>query len=451
MKSLRIVIATIMSLLLVAMCVPSVAIAAETDEEDVAIIVVGGQKIPYQTLASAMADSITLKLPAYLVSNYEFKDGDTIPENATLIIPTSDSYDDTAEGHNDKGTPNNQGAFITASVPSGVNLVVNGTLIVAGNQQGGIGKTGFLNGKYGAIKLDGTMEVNGTLYARGEVTGNGSVTVNDGGTVYQRFEISDWRGGNASLNAYTFYSVYPFNLYEANGLNVTATYHYGAKMMGQSYIYSDRRGTGVLTDVEMFGDNGLITPSAGAEVTFKHDPITEVSTAYVTGTVATGNITIYVDTVLGIEIPITSSHGVGPFGYKQDVVLNDGAVFNVTNPLQVLPGCTITVSSGAKMNIENGMYFFTSSGYDSAWNNIGWPSGIADIGDAKLVVDSSVENPGTVVGTIGSSSDTFVNIFGLGSLSSTTSVGVSEVTQTGSDVTRVSATFFTVTLPTPAE
>lgn len=374
-----------------------------------------------------------------------------IPKDVKVIIPTNENWDDTEEGDNIKlNTPALENAYVTLTVPEGITLDVEGTLLVAGNQQGGIPQTGFLTGYYGAVDLEGTMNISGTVYARGSVYGSGSVDVVSGGNVFQRFEIADWRGGSASLRAYTLQGVYPFNLYEVNGLDVTATYHSGATLTGQSYIYSDQKGTGAISTIQMLGSDGLITfDDPNASVTFKHDAA-GVSTAEVTGKLKTGDITVKVETQFGIDVPLTSSFGIGPFGYKQNVILKKGATFNVTNQLKILPGCTITVEPDATMNVEKGMYFYTAGSYDRSWNNAGWPPADSDIGSATLVVEES----GHVTGTIGSTAENFSNITGLGELTATGKATVKEVTQSGTSVSPVEVTFQTVNLSvtaTPAE
>lgn len=450
MKKLKLVLAFILCLALVSASFPSIVFATN-DQTTVAVVNVGGTWQDFPVLNDALAVSAAINQPAYLATDYEFKDGDKIPAGATLIIPTNDDHDDTEDGNNDKHTVDPQGAFRTATIPEGVNLLVEGKLIVAGNQQGGVPQTGFLFGKYGAINLLGTMTVSGELYARGEIDGTGSVDVLSSGTVYQRFEISDWRGGNASLRAYTVEGVYPFNLYEANGLNVTTNYANGATLIGQSYIYSDQRGHGAISTVTMLGKNGLISyVSDDSQVTFTHDPTTGIATASVTGEVKTGSITVYVETQFGIDIPLTSTYGIGPFGYKQNVVLQDGAIFNVSNQLKVLPGCTITVEANATINAEKGMYFYTAGGYNRSWNNAGWPPANSNIGDAMLDVKAG----GHVIGTFGSTTDNLSNITGLGELIATGKATVKEVTQSGTSVSPVEVTFQTVNLSvtaTPAE
>lgn len=420
-------------------------------DDTVAVTVLfGGVMEEFPTIKAALDSAAKTGYEVYLVKEATLDTDLDIPQSVTFVIPSGDTLDETTDGNNDKAAANVGSPNMILHIPQNVTLTVSGTLLVAGNQQGGTGKTGFLYGDYGEVDLEGKIEVNkgGALYARGEVSGSGSVTVNEGGSVYQRFEISDWRGGNASYSAYSAHNIYPFNLYEARGLEVTATYNYGSKLYGQAYIYADTLRKGAISTVQMLGDDALITfdsTDTTSTVTFTRGE-DDVSTATVSGKVKTGDIVVNIELIFGITLPLRSSNGVGPFGYKQNVVLKDGATFNVTNELKVLPGCTIKVAPNATLNAVKGMYFYTAGGYNRSWNNVGWPAENSGIGNATL----EIEDGGHVIGIIGSTNDPLVNITGLGTLNATGSVIINEVTQSGNTVTPVNVTFHTVTFPTPA-
>ena len=415
-----------------------------TDEEPVAIVryVDGGEVYndPVYDLETALDNSVVGDT-YYLLKNVSLSRSVEIKSNVELVIPTSSDYDgDTPTGNNIKQyNPENVTPYVTLTVPAGVTLTVSGTLLVAGNQQGAVPKAGYLTGPHGAVKLEGTMDVKstGTVYARGSIFGGGTANIN-GGTVYERFEIADWRGGNASLDAYTLHIVYPFELYELGGLDVTSNFDGSSTLIGQSFIYSDRLEKGATSLVQMLGSTGLITFSdTAAHVTFTHS--NGISTAEVYGNVETGNITVYVDSAFGIDFPLTSTHGVGPIGYKQNVVLKSGSVFTVNNNLKVLPDSTFTVESGATLDAKSNLYFYTVSGYSSTYNYAGWNG----TSDAELYVEG-----GTVTGTIGSTSDTFSNIHGI-TLVKGRDATVREVTQSGG-ATSVRTAYVTFYTGTPA-
>ena len=44
-----------------------------------------------------------------------------------------------------------------------------------------------------------TVENGGNLYAWGYITGSGNVRITSGATVYECFQVTDWRGGSATI------------------------------------------------------------------------------------------------------------------------------------------------------------------------------------------------------------------------------------------------------------
>ena len=85
---------------------------------------------------------------------------------------------------------------------AGANIVVNGAISVSGSQYAGQGQgSGVVTGPVGFIKMEAdssiTVSKGANLYAWGYIIGSGSVTVKSGGTVYEDFQVKDWRGGTA--------------------------------------------------------------------------------------------------------------------------------------------------------------------------------------------------------------------------------------------------------------
>ena len=62
-------------------------------------------------------------------------------------------------------------------------------------------------GAYGQIKMNSgsqiTVENGCNLYAWGYVTGSGNVRITSGATVYECFQVTDWRGGSATVKFVT--------------------------------------------------------------------------------------------------------------------------------------------------------------------------------------------------------------------------------------------------------
>jgi len=90
-------------------------------------------------------------------------------------------------------------AYRTLTVPANTTIQVAGSLTVNGRVfVWGHHDTGTPAGTHGQIKLEAassTIDVTGTLYCYGFITGAG--TVNNSNSVYELFQIRDWRGATA--------------------------------------------------------------------------------------------------------------------------------------------------------------------------------------------------------------------------------------------------------------
>lgn len=439
------VISVIMAVALVLVPLSTTPAKAANDAEVVARFTYSGQVYEYDTLSQAIADASTVgNLTVYLVSNYTLPADLEIPSNVTVTIPTSADYNDTNVGAaNVDGIGTTASAYVTLTVPKGVTLDVKGTLLVAGNQQGSVPKTGFLTGSYGAIDLEGDIVVGGKLYARGEISGAGTVTANNGGSVYQRFEINDWRGGNASQGAYDE-KVFPFNLYSLKGISSKEVYNSGSALYGQAYITASIFGTriGLNVEVPYVGNNEddyLVFSSGNGSIDFVDDgDITTVSINNIS--LRTSNLTFNYPFA-----SISSENLIAPFGYNTNVALENGGELIVRTMLKFLPGCTFTVEEGSTLNISKdaAMYFYSEGVYQKAWCDYSGEWGYENAAVLN-VTGGTVNNEGILA----SSSESFDNILGLGTITSGGDATVDEVTQSGTSVTVVHVPFYKAVLPT---
>lgn len=415
-------------LTLAMLCIPAAAVG---ETEEIAANLDTGEI--YSTLEAALTAAAANE-SVVLMADYELADSAAVPAGVTLVIPTSDEYDDVLDGNNKSGAVVNGSAFATLTVPTGKTLTVNGTLLVAGNQQSSTKKASCLTGNYGKVAVDGSLVVNGELYARGEISGTGEVTANSGSTVYQMFQISDWRGGNAAMGAYNTNKVFPFNLYELKNITANTTYYNGSTLKGQYFIVAS--GTGVPGSEVVVGANGQMefedSSRTGDKVQFSFNA--GISTVTVNGRVKTGGITVDMS-VYGFPYTITSNNIVCPFGYNMNVVIANGGSLSISNQMKFLPGCNITVKNGGTLTIKEGgkAYFYGASGYSTTYNWANWgPTTAATL---------TVETGGTVNnnGTIASTDATFANVDGF--TATETTATVNEVTQSNTSVTLVPVTF----------
>lgn len=392
----------IVLLLVVCMMLSMFTVSVSAETGDVALINydMGGTIVPitFPTLEIAISASVSGD-KIYLIDDYTLSDSTvTIPAGVTVVIPSNSALDDTITGNNAQGSVANGNAYVTLSIPSTTTLTVNGTLLVAGNQQSTQPKSGCLTGDFGKIDLSGEIVVKngGNLYARGEISGSGTVTAESGSAVYQLFQIQDWRGGTAARNAYNA-DIFPFERYEVNNITTNAVYENGASLLGQYYIHAGLvDGSGTIT---IIGTNGLLR-FVNSNATTDY-----VSTSYASdvlnigihGAIQTGNISVTIRLIF-FNYTISSAGLILPFGYNMDVSVENGASLRITDDMKFIPGCDIIVKSGATLTVDEGveLYFYDADDYSNTFSFNGtWnPSA-----DATLTVQTGATVNYNTVGT----------------------------------------------------
>lgn len=378
-----------------------------------------------------------------LAADYNLAEDLDVPADIELIIPTNADQNDTIDGNNVSGAVTSGSAYATLTVPAGKTLTINGTLLVAGNQQASNPQTGVLTGDYGELVVDGTVELTSgsKLYARGKVSGDGTINAASGSDIYQLLQIHDWRGGTATSSIYS--SVFPFNLYDVNNVTAKMVFAYGSHMHARYYVIYTAPLTGrkIVTneDAMILGasnDSGSLfkMTSSDAKVT-----VANATDVTVEGNVSTGPLTIIFNTVFG-RVNLSTENMTCPI-YKMNVTVEDQASLTVTDSLKFLPGASLTISDGGELIVNSGKaaYFYTANGYSSDyyWQNK------ASVGttDAELTVGTTA----TVSGVVGSTSNLLSNTSYETETAVTSTQIVKEATQSGSSTTLVDVTFYTYT------
>ena len=467
------------------------AFAIDVEPDTVAIVhyTSGGveHNDEYSTLDSALAAAYRGDV-VYLIKSAPLSDNAEVKPGVNLVVTINgsmDSVNSLKTGANNitgngSSTDETQEPSVTLTVPAGKALTVNGTLIVAGNQQSTQPRSGFRTGDYGAIDLQGTIavETGGELYARGEImsTGEttGTVTAKSGSSVYERFQIADWRGGTASNNAKEA-DVFPFSLYDLGGISAELVLNSGAQLYGQTFIvarnvpvstnipvitYSDREATDEYvfegSIISVSGTEGTVTFTTGA------DNVKTITTK--NATVRSGSLN-YSIKILGFEIfGFDSADMDCPFGYHMNVVLDEGTRMEIGTRLKIMPQCTFTVKSDAQLIITDGktaggkvvngsMNFYGTNGYQKEYyfgNAAKWDYKEA----AKLVVETGGKVEVGTNNIISSTDQSFTNVDGFSAVVPEELTYVGEYDQATSQA--LSVPFYvgtpdTTTPPTPAE
>ncbi len=198
------------------------------------------------------------KLPA---GDYEISSG------VTLLIPRDDS------GTVNESTPERIGSntyasnppkvFRTLTMASGASITVDGKLCVNAMQSADQAYAGHVTGPYGCINMSqgSTITMNGgsTLYAWGYIIGSGSVVANSGSTVYENFQLTDFRGGNGTMEmADNKNKVFPMSQYYIQNIEVPLTINAGASVRGSMSVDISAAGGIQGADVPVIGDSGAM-------------------------------------------------------------------------------------------------------------------------------------------------------------------------------------------------
>ena len=215
-------------------------ITARFASKTAALFETGGQ--PFDDLNKAVAYAQkTSQTKITLVSDGSISGNYTIPARITLLIP----FDAAGTLYTDapaaiQTIPTSK-PFRTLTMSEGTSITVNGAISLGGRYYAaGGGQQGRPVGDYGYIKMADnssiTVKDGGNLYAWGFISGSGSVLAESGATVYEFYQIADFRGGSASTSM--GHEVFPFSQYFVQNIEVPLTLNAGANEKVYSGVYA---------------------------------------------------------------------------------------------------------------------------------------------------------------------------------------------------------------------
>lgn len=339
-----------------------------------------------------------------------------VPEGVTLLIPyNSDNTLCTTEPtfDGDEGTILNASAktwvtptaFRTLKMVQGANIAVEkgGAISVSGKVCGYQVSNGCPTGPLGFIEMEADSSItinNGAfLYAWGYITGSGSVTIKSGGTVYENFQLKDWRGGNAAKKMVgTDERVFPSSQYYVQNVEVPMHFEAGALEFGYMCLVASR--TFGETTVPFIGGSGMFQNKGTITKDYLED--TDRLMVEVEGDLTMSNLNLAIS-----GIAMNSSDYVLPITNNLSVIVKSGTT-TIGQDMCMLPGSVITVAEGATVALAEGVNFFL---YDAdEWvgksyvyssrdvsplayvgANKGAPVARAALDDAKIIVNGTVD------------------------------------------------------------
>ena len=385
-------------------------ITARFASKTAALFETGGQ--PFDDLGDAVSyaqansqSKITLATDGSISGTY------TIPAGITLLIP----FDAAGTLYTDapaaiRTAPASK-PFRTLTMSDGASITVNGAISLGGRYYAaGGGEQGRPVGDYGYIKMADnssiTVKNSGKLYAWGFISGSGSVLAESGATVYEFYQIADFRGGTAS--SAMGHGVFPFSQYFVQNIEVPLTLNAGANEQVYSGVYASS--TTFTTAINFIGDTGMFKVESGS-FTKDYDEKTDRLVFTVNGEAALNTLSLKL-----ASMSVNSASYVLPITNNITINIQSGNV-TINQDAALLAGVEVNIAEGAGLTVANGknIYFYDSDEWNSdnfVWGpckfkSVAYAPGKAynrsnnDLVDAKMNVNGSVTAIGAIYTTKG--------------------------------------------------
>lgn len=389
-------------------------ITARFRSKDLASFETGGQLFDDLNEAVAYAqansqDKITLASDGKITGTY------TIPSGVTLLIPFDEAktlYTNKPDSVNGYTKPS---LFRKLTMASGSSITVDGAISVGGMHCHTMGNLGP-SGPYGQIDMAAgsaiTLNSGANLYAWGFITGDGQITATPDATVYEYFQVKDWRGGTATSGMLkNKEKVFPLSQYYVQNIEAALTIQAGAAertyiSISVKVLFVDTVKTAT---IDFIGStNSLFRLGNGGRLTKKYDPKTDRMTYTTTGSASLDSLT------LGISgYNIDSKDYVLPVNSNMTLNILSGSVA-MNCDAALLPGAQINIAKDAELNIVSGksLYVYDYNIETGEWgpyciNNKEFvpvlysptKTGTRTLTDAKIDVNGTLTAAGSVYTT----------------------------------------------------
>lgn len=330
-------------------------ITARFASKTAALFETGGQIFDDLNEANAEAQK---KLPATiaLVSDGSIAGNYTISSGVTLLIPFDDARTDYTTMPRSTGlvaAKKNQSVYTTLTMDEGSQITVYGNIsLPAQVSSANSSYTGVISGPCGTIHMKPSSRIvlkNGSnLYCWGFITGTGDIKAEPGATVYEEFQICDYRGGSKTSKLNDEGKVFPFAQYYVQNIEATLEIEYGAKeitvcrLHSTSYTKADVSLNFITKD-----SGGLFNLQPESSFVKKYDSATERVTYEVIGDATLSSITIDAGATVksqNFNLPI-----------MQNTTINvKSGTTTIDQSLCLIPGSQVIIDEGATVNIAAG-------------------------------------------------------------------------------------------------
>ena len=391
----------------------------------------------------------TQEIAGVLYNDVKFK---TVKTGVTLLLPFNENDTVGHIGAGEEGSDNYKATaaltgtaklYKTLVIPEGIEVIVNGKLVV-GAQTGKIDagqRQNAVSGNYCEISLGGTITLNNaTLEVYGYIKGNGEITANNT-TVIENLYLSGWMGGTQSAVRYIGTQnissfelmdekpmtiknpkMFPFSQYELRAIQSRVIINKGSKLQGYTKIATsklEKKILGITITIpaqvneatltfvssdesnaasglfRLVGNNSKIIKSMNGD-RVKIDLFGDIKDGYTAVSVK----------VVKATVEMSSKEVFFPIDGRTDITLKNGATFTQSYMFKALPGATITVENGGIYNLNGTLIM-----YDKSFTDIStYPYPGASRGDAKLIVNGTMNVNGALGGNVTSDNAGAVSI-----------------------------------------
>lgn len=429
-------------------------IKARFTHKDLALFETGG--LVYDDLTNAITAARGKPSPLITqVGDGTISGSYTIPNGVTLLIPFNEAetvYREVPGYVNIAETPT---AYKTLTMASGSSITVDGAISVGGKHfAGSSGSCCKATGSYGQIIMQEdssiTLSNGANLYAWGYITGDGQITANSGATVYEYFQVTDWRGGNAVLSMITSPTnhVFPFSQYYVQNIEAPLTIQNGAAE--KAYFSVTANDVTVSTSIDFIGSTGLFQLKSGS-ITKKYVPATGRTEYTTNGTACLHHLAVTMKLI--ISYTIDSKNYVLPINGNMTLNIASGKVTS-NYDLCLLPGVQINIAKDAELEVAASLYVYDSVEWgdycqckNKKFADVDYSPTLgrhvrteADLVDAKINVNGTLTAAGSVYTT--KSGANICSSEGTGKYVQQSKPGTEstthQATQKGSDITYVS-------------
>ena len=334
-----------------------------------------GNKFIISDFDAAMEKAGGMAYPVVaLMNDVTLEKGDyTVPAGVTLLVPFDDEYTlytTTPLGVNGQySTPE---IYRQLTLAEGANLYIDGEVSLSAKHNAANSNTRGSGAPFGDISFmemekNSSITVNdgGTLYVYGFITGEGEVTAKSGSTVYENFQIEDFRGGScttmmaAKEEGQEQQGVLPISQYYIQNIEVPLTLEYGSTEYCYASVYMLNTVMG--SAVKFIGEDEAMFTLRDGSATKVYDGATDRLIVEGNGNMSLSSITVYLDTT-----PIVASMFELPINSNITVKVNDGNV-DINQDVALLPGSEIVIEEGASCTLGDGVSVYV---YDlDQWGN----------------------------------------------------------------------------------